>query len=52
MKGLSEKLNSAFRWLLKHVRISSRDLNAVQPREREEEREPRVAREIRLKWDF
>ena len=52
VKGLSEKLKSAFRWLVKHVTISSRDLNASQPREREEEREPHVAREIRIKFDF
>ena len=52
VKSLSEKLNSALRWLVKHVTVSSRDLNAVQPHEREEEREPHVAREIRLKWDF
>ena len=28
VKGLPEKLNSAFRWLVKHVKIASRDLNA------------------------
>ena len=52
VKGLSEKLNSAFRWLVKHVKIARRDLNAIQPHEREEEREPHVASELRLKWDF
>ena len=52
VKGLSEKLVEIAKWLVKHVTVSSRDLNASQPREREEEREPHVAREIRLKWDF
>ena len=49
---MTEKLVKIAKWLAKHVRISSRDLNAVQPREREEEREPHVARELQIKWDF
>lgn len=52
MKGLPEKLVNVVKWLVKRVKISSRDLNASQPHEREEEREPHVAREIRIKWDF
>ena len=52
VKGLSEKLNSALRWLVKHVTVTSRDLNASQPRERDEERKPHSASEIRIKWEF
>ena len=48
---MTETLVKIAKWLVKHVKISSRDLNASQPREREEEREPHVAREIRIKWD-
>ena len=49
---MTDKLVKIAKWLAKHVKIASRDLNASQPREREEEREPHVAREIQLKWDF
>ena len=49
---MTEKLVEIAKWLAKHVKIARRDLNAIQPHEREEEREPHVASELRLKWDF
>ena len=52
MKGLPEKLNSAFRWLVKHVTVSSRDLNKLERGEHDDNRKPKPAVEVKLKWDF
>ena len=49
---MREKLVKIAKWLVKHVTVSSRDLNKLERGEHEEEREPHVAREIRIKWDF
>ena len=52
VKGLSEKLKSAFRWLVKHVKITSRDLNKLERGEHDDNRKPKPAVEVKLKWDF
>ena len=52
MKGLPEKLKSAFRWLAKHVKISSRDLNKLERGEHDDNRKPKSAVEVKLKWNF
>ena len=52
VKGLSEKLNSAFRWLVKHVKISSRDLNKLERHEHDDSRKPKPAMEVKLGWRF
>ena len=52
MKGLSEKLNSALRWLVKHVTFSSRDLNKLERGEHDDNRKPKQAMEVKLKLDF
>lgn len=49
---MTETLVKIAKWLAKHVKITSRDLNASQPRERDEERRPHSASEIRIKFDF
>ena len=52
MKGLSETPNSAGRWLLKHVRVASRDLTKLERGEHDDNRKPKSAVEVKLKWDF
>ena len=52
VKGLSEKLNSAFRWLVKHVIVSSRDLNKLERGEHDDNRKPKPAMEVKLGWRF
>lgn len=49
---MRETLVKVAKWLAKHVKIARRDLNAIQPHEREEERKPHSASEIRIKWEF
>ena len=45
-------MKKAIKWIIKHVRFRSRDLNAVQPSEHFEERKPVKAHEICIKWEF
>ena len=52
VKGLQEKLKSAFRWLVKHVKITSRDLNELERGEHDDNRKPKSAMEVKLKWEF
>ena len=52
VKCLSEKLNSALRWLVKHVTVSSRDLNKLERGEHDDNRKPNSAVEVKLGWRF
>ena len=49
---MTEKLKSAFRWLVKHVTVSSRDLNKLERHEHDDSRKPKPAMEVKLKWEF
>ena len=49
---MRDTLKSAFRWLVKHVTISNRDLNKLERGEHDDNRKPKTAVEVKLKWDF
>ena len=52
VKGLPEKLVEIAKWLVKHVKISSRDLNKLERGEHDDSRKPKPAMEVKLKWEF
>ena len=49
---MREKLVEIAKWLVKHVKISSRDLNRLERGEHDDNRKPKSAVEVKLKWDF
>ena len=49
---MREKLVNFAKWLVKHVTISSRDLNKLERGEHDDNRKPKSAVEVKLKWDF
>lgn len=49
---MREKLVNFAKWLVKHVKISSRDLNKLERGEHDDSRKPKSAVEVKLKWDF
>ena len=49
---MTETLVKIAKWLVKHVKISSRDLNKLERGEHDDNRKPKSAAEVKLKWDF
>ena len=49
---MRETLVKIAKWLVKHVKISSRDLNKLERGEHDDNRKPKSAVEVKLKWDF
>ena len=49
---MREKLVEIAKWLVKHVTFSSRDLNKLERGEHDDNRKPKPAVEVKLKWDF
>ena len=49
---MTEKLVKIAKWLVKHVKIASRDLNKLERGEHDDNRKPKPAVEVNLKWDF
>ena len=49
---MTETLVKIAKWLAKHVKISSRDLNKLERGEHDDNRKPKSAVEVKLKWDF
>ena len=49
---MTEKLVEIAKWLVKRVKISSRDLNRLERGEHDDNRKPKSAVEVKLKWDF
>ena len=49
---MTEKLMKIAKWLVKHVTVSSRDLNKLERGEHDDNRKPNPAMEVKLKWEF
>ena len=49
---MRDKLVEIAKWLVKHVKIASRDLNKLERGEHDDNRKPKTAVEVKLKWDF
>ena len=49
---MTEKLVNAAKWLASHVKIASRDLNKLERGEHDDNRKPKSAVEVKLKFDF
>ena len=49
---MRETLVKIAKWLVKHVTVSSRDLNRLERGEHDDSRKPKSAVEVKLKWDF
>ena len=49
---MTEKLVEIAKWLAKHVKIASRDLNKLERHEHDDNRKPKPAMEVKLKWEF
>ena len=49
---MTDKLVEIVKWLVKHVKISSRDLNKLERHEHDDSRKPKPAMEVKLKWGF
>ena len=49
---MREKLVDFAKWLVKHVKISSRDLNKLERGEHDDGRKPKPAMEVKLKLEF
>ena len=49
---MREKLVEIAKWLVKHVKISSRDLNKLERGEHDDNRKPKPAMEVKLGWRF
>ena len=49
---MTEKLVNVAKWLVKHVTFSSRDLNKLERGEHDDNRKPKPAVEVKLKWEF
>ena len=47
-----ETLVKIAKWLVKHVKISSRDLNKLERHEHDDSRKPKPAMEVKLKLEF
>ena len=49
---MTEKLVEIAKWLASHVKIASRDLNKLERGEYDDNRKPKPAMEVKLKWEF
>ena len=49
---MRDKLVEIAKWLAKHVKIASRDLNKLERGEHDDGRKPHSASEIRIKLEF
>ena len=49
---MRETLVKIAKWLVKHVKITSRDLNKLERGEHDDNRKPKQAMEVKLKLDF
>ena len=49
---MTEKLMKIAKWLVKHVKITSKDLNKLERGEHDDNRKPKSAVEVKLMWDF
>ena len=49
---MRETLVKIAKWLVKRVKISSRDLNRLERGEHDDNRKPKSAMEVKLKWEF
>ena len=52
VKQMRETLVKIAKWLVRHVKIYSRDLNRLERGEHDDNRKPKSAVEVKLKWDF
>ena len=49
---MTEKLVNVAKWLVKQVTFASRGLNKIERGEHDDNRKPKPAVEVKLKWDF
>ena len=49
---MRETLVKIAKWLVKHVTVSSRDLNKLERGEHDDSRKPKQAMEVKLGWRF
>ena len=49
---MTETLVKVAKWLVKHVIVSSRDLNKLERGEHDDNRKPKPAMEVKLKLEF
>ena len=49
---MTDKLVEIAKWLAKHVKIASRDLNKLERGEHDDNRKPKSAVEVKLGWRF